>query len=303
MISVILSILKLILIILAFILLLFIILLLLILLLPIRYKVTAKSEENIRAHGRISWLLRILSFHISYIENDIKFNFMIFGISIFRSDKEKPKRKKKKKIEKKAPEKKHTEENETKEKDLSKNKIISKETKAKTKKSASKKTTIKDNLLRILNKIKNFLNLLKSILHKIYNFLLGIESDEKKPKNKISNIISFIKDNKLGIKTIIAALKKLLKHIKPKKFNGSIEFGTGDPSQTGQLLGVISIFYGKYGKHIKLTPVFEEKTLSGNVFLKGRIRLLTVAIIVLGLIVNEDFKSLLNNFNDLKEEL
>ena len=78
--------------------------------------------------------------------------------------------------------------------------------------------------------------------------------------------------------------------MKPKKFNGSIEFGTGDPSQTGQLLGVISVFYGKYGKHIKLTPVFEEKTLSGNVFLKGRIRLLTVAIIVLGLMLTKILK-------------
>lgn len=298
MISVILSILKLILIILAFIFLLFIVLLLLVLFVPIRYKVIVESNDSIRAHGRISWLLKILSFHISYIGEDIKFKFMIFGIAIFRSDKEKPEKPKKKKIRTTDTKKKTT-----KEKDFTKSEAIPKKTKTITKKEQVKKSPIKDKLLKILNKIKSFLGFLKSGILKIYNFLLGIELDEKKQKNKTIIIISFLKDNKLGIKKIIASLKKLLKHIKPKKFNGSIEFGTGDPSQTGQILGVASIFYTKYGRNVKIIPIFDKKVLSGNVFLKGRIRLLTVAIIVLGLIVNEDFKSLLNNFNDLKEEL
>lgn len=299
MISVILSILKLILIILTLILLLFIILLLLILLVPIRYKVTVKSDDNIRMNGRISWLLRILNFHISYIEDDIKFKFMVFGISIFGSDKEKTKEKPSKK---KPPRINDIKKYKTKEKEVSTKKVILKDTDPIIKKRETKKSIIKNKLIKILNKLKSFFNLLKSILLKIYNFLLGIKSD-KNSKNKVSKIISFLKNNKLGIKAIKNAIKKLLKHIKPKKFNGDIEFGTGDPSQTGQILGAISIFYGKYGKHIKLTPVFENKTLNGNVFLKGRIRLLTVAIIVLGLVFNEEFKSFLNNFNELKEEL
>ncbi len=296
MISVILSILKLILIILSFILLLFVGLLLLLLLVPIRYKVTAETNNNIKIQGRISWLFRILSFHISYIGEEIKFKFMVFGIAILRSDKEKPKKPKK-----------------SKEKDLIKREAVFRNTKAITKKEVEKKeepkkeilkkTSIKDKLLKILNKIKSILDFLKTRILKIYNFLLAIETDEEQQKNKISIIISFLKDNKLGIKAIKTGLKKLLKHIKPKKFNGIIEFGTDDPSQTGQILGLASIFYTKYGRHIELTPNFDKKILSANVFLKGRIRLLTVAIIVLTLMINEEFKSLLNNFNDLKEEL
>lgn len=295
MISVILSILKLILIILASILLLFIVLLLLILLVPIRYKVTAELNNSIKVNGRISWLFRILSFKISYIGEDIKFKFMIFGIAILRSDKEEPKKTKKPK-KTKNPQKPKKEK--TKEKDFTKTEVIPRKTKE-----IPQKSPIKDKLLKILEKIKSFFGFLKSGILKIYNFLLGIETDEEKQKNKIIIIISFLKDNKLGVKVAKTGLKNLLKHIKPKKFNGIIEFGTADPSQTGQILGLASVFYTKYGKNIKLTPIFDKKTLSGNVFLKGRIRLLTVAIIVLGLIINEEFKSLLNNFNDLKEEL
>src|SRR5690554_3358592 len=91
MISVILSILKLILIIIACILGLIILILCLILFVPIRYEAQGRSYDDISAKGRISWLLRIFSMRVTYIDEDIKFKFTIFGITIFSSDKEETK--------------------------------------------------------------------------------------------------------------------------------------------------------------------------------------------------------------------
>ena len=95
MLSVILFILKLIGILLAFIVGLVVLLLLLILLVPIRYKVYARFEDDIFGEIKVHWLLKIIHFHVYYMDNKMRMRLRLFGIVIYNPDRVKKKKKKK----------------------------------------------------------------------------------------------------------------------------------------------------------------------------------------------------------------
>ena len=123
--------------------------------------------------------------------------------------------------------------------------------------------------------------------------------------HKLRLILDFLKDemNKDGMHLTFFSLKKLLKHILPTKLKSKLIFGTGDPCSTGQALGAMSIVYSFYGDKIQITPDFEQEILEGKHFARGRIRLVTILIIVVKLILDKRFKQLKNNFIILKEAL
>ena len=64
----------------------------------------------------------------------------------------------------------------------------------------------------------------------------------------------------------------MIRYIGPKKIKGTVEFGTGDPSSTGLILGGVSLCKVAYQKDVSITPNFEEKCLVGNATVKGRVR-------------------------------
>ena len=72
-------------------------------------------------------------------------------------------------------------------------------------------------------------------------------------------------------------LKGFLVKLLPNKVRGDLRFGTDDPALTGEILGGISIFYPLFMDNVKVVPDFQETVLEGELYLKGRIRLLTVA--------------------------
>lgn len=329
MISLILSILKLLFTIIVCIIIAILVVILLVLFVPIRYEFSGKKDDTIFLHGRVSWLLRILSFRISYIDNNLNIKFSIFGKVLHRSKKDakefyedekdiikkevtedtkqiisenKPKKTTTKDLdEKEAWDKKNIPD----EKDISKEKSTTHEKSTPGEKNMSH-NKITDQEADFENEEKekfNFFEKIKAIFRK------GIENFKKVQNNVTAfrrifkKIKIFIAENKPGFKVAFRSLKKILNHIKPKKFDGDIEFGTGDPCQTGQILGGISIIYSFYGRNIQLMPNFEERILIGSIFLKGRIRLLTLLIIGLKLYFNHHFRHLLNKFKVLKEEL
>ncbi len=122
---------------------------------------------------------------------------------------------------------------------------------------------------------------------------------------KVGLILNFLRDemNKEGMHLTFFSLKRLLKHILPTKLRSKVIFGTGDPCSTGQALGAMSILYSFYGDKIQIIPDFEHNIFEGKHFARGRIRLVTILIIVVKLILDKRFKQLKNNFIILKEAL
>jgi Protein of unknown function (DUF2953). len=166
------------------------------------------------------------------------------------------------------------------------------------------------------DKIKNQLNKIKikfiRIKDKMIAFFKGIKAKIIKwyetvrtIRHKISLISDFIKDefNKEGFRVTLLSIKKLLKHILPTRLKAKIIFGTGDPCSTGQALGAIGVVYSFLGDKVQIIPDFENKRLEGNLNARGRIRLVTVLLIVIKLILDKRFKLLKYNFQILKEAL
>jgi hypothetical protein len=158
---------------------------------------------------------------------------------------------------------------------------------------------------KIWERIKSLKNRIVSSIMEWKTKVIRIFSTITAFRFKLDLILKFLKDemNKKGMHLTFSSLKKLLKHILPTKLISKITFGTGDPCSTGQALGALSIFYSFYGDKVSITPDFERNIFEGKHFAKGRIRLVTILIIVVKLIFDKRFKQLKNNFIILKEAL
>lgn len=159
---------------------------------------------------------------------------------------------------------------------------------------------------------KKILIKIKAFYHKVIMFYRQMREKFRKIKeiiiellHKKDRILEFLREehNKSGIKKIFISIRRVLKHIAPKKIQGVVHFGTGDPCSTGQALGAIATCYGFYGDKISIIPNFEDEVLDGELFLKGRIRLVTLLIIAIKLVLDDNFKRLIKNAKQLKEEL
>lgn len=165
---------------------------------------------------------------------------------------------------------------------------------------------------KLANKFKSLVYKVKSLKERIINFFIVLKGKIKDWFTSISNmrhkyilITDFIQNerNRQGFKITYASFKKLIKHILPRKLKSRIVFGTGDPCSTGQALGVFGIIYSFYGDNVQVIPDFENKVLEGKHYARGRIRLVTLLIIVIKLILDKRFKQLKDNFLVLKEAL
>lgn len=61
-----------------------VVLLLLVLFVPIRYDVKAENNENLQAKGKVHWLCRIISFHVSYENDEMKMSARVFGVPVWK---------------------------------------------------------------------------------------------------------------------------------------------------------------------------------------------------------------------------
>lgn len=158
---------------------------------------------------------------------------------------------------------------------------------------------------RSYDKIKETKKKVTAFIHNLIEKIKIILESAHNIKGKLDLILGFIQldANKEGFKITWKSLKKIIKHLLPTELSSKIKFGTGDPCSTGQALGVLGMLYSLYGDKIQITPDFENKVLEGKHFARGRIRLVTILIIVIKLILDKRFKKLTKNIVVLKEAL
>lgn len=284
-----------------------VVLALLVLFVPIRYKVRGKKEEETWLKARIKWLFGVISVKLDYKNEKLTYSARICG-KLIVSDKPKKKRTKSKKKYKRKKEPKvlpHKttqpvlEKIEPKEdyfdsdfiEDIPDNPRINHSQK-------ERKSGWYDKIIKIPEHIRSLFHKVKE---KIANLILVI----KNVFHKIGKVKDFLKDkaNKPGFNKSLLHLKNLLKHIKPRKLKVKLRFGTGDPCSTGQLLGAICAVYPQVIEKVQLTPDFEEKVFQGELYARGRIRIITLLVIFLKVIKDRDIKILRKNISKLKEEL
>ena len=105
-------------------------------------------------------------------------------------------------------------------------------------------------------------------------------------------VVAFIEaeEHKNAFKKLLQEFLRLLKKLKPKKLKGNVEFGFDDPSKTGSMLAYLSILYPFYGDNISITPHFDDAMLKGDIYIKGRLRIVYMVNMGIRLILNKNIR-------------
>ena len=135
---------------------------------------------------------------------------------------------------------------------------------------------------------------------KIDHFLKKIGQLSKKS----GDVFDFLMDEKT--QAVIALLKKqlrrLIRHIIPRKLNGYANFGLGVPYMTGRVLAGACMFYPLYGRTFRLEPDFDELVFNGKAELKGRVYVFYLLFIALTTILNKNTKYVINYIKSFNKE-
>ncbi len=274
------------------------------------------SFDDKKAQISIRWLGVVLCVPILITEKDLQWKVRVFGVPILRSDGAHKKRRSKKSSAQKAQKRKAEKAAETVQKTQESSKQEKKALSVNLEKSptapeqekqiAPKQTTdqreeqsafrqaderekkprgIRQLFLWLQNVIK-IVRKIKKKVHSVQDLVDILRSDAGKA------FICIVKENVIH----------LWKQIHPRRMRGKVIFGTGDPCSTGELLGVLALFYAWYGNGVQIIPDFEQKRIEGNVSFRGRIRMITLICIAWRIIKNKDGRKLLHEWEKWKEE-
>ncbi len=106
-----------------------------------------------------------------------------------------------------------------------------------------------------------------------------------------------------ALKDVFSTVWWILKHILPRKYEGEVTFGTGDPEQTGKLFAVAAVLYPVYGTHLTVYPDMEEKVVAANGSLSGRIRLWGILYRAIRLALNKNLRRVIKQAMRVKDEM
>ena len=289
---------------------LILLLVLTVLLVPIRYYGKGEySKDKIAGTARVTWLLHIVRFKFVYgAEQPLSFKILWFDLL---NKKEKNNLKKEKKPKKEKKRKRKPEENwddevlperveapeiqsepiieeakvETAEQDKEKVKVETAEPAEKEPESETVETSEPSEEE-------------PSAGHKKVKTEKSTQSNTK--YDKIKRYIELIKSDefKKALSLCFDSLVKILKHILPRRWQVDAELGFDSPDTLGTILGVVGMFYPIFHKHLNIYPDFEEEVLCVKGFFKGRITLLSLLIIGLKVLLNKNLRKVLKMFKE-----
>lgn len=289
-----------------------VVILLLVLFVPVRYRLYGEKHENIEARAKVSWLGFVLCFRAKYDSDGLNYNLKTFGGTLINSDMKKEK--KPDEISKEG----ETEETGDKSENTSDTGIESKENNVPD--STVKSENVSDAGDEADNDTENteivtdedfkpkkqgILIRIGKLIDKLAAAVAGrikkITSGYNKLKNKSERFRKFLRSSntKRALGAAKDVLVKLLNHIKPTKIKGQITYGTGDPASTGTQLGYVSIVFPFYYDKIDITPDFENKIIDGEIYIRGRIRIVNILIYALKILVNKYVRRAVKQFKSI----
>lgn len=281
-----------------------ILVLLLVLFVPVRYRIYAERKLEsglpVLAKMKATWLFHLLNVHFSYPE-EAYIKVRIGCFTIFRSDRTKEKPDKEEAVpESKSSEKTAKTDGKTKEETevrTEKEEQIKEEGKKEELKEEKRMTGEKEksedeeNPTR-KNFFRKFLALLRNLRYTITQICDKIKKIVKNIKYYM-DVISSAEFQK-AFKLCGTQAGALLRHICPKKIKGDLLIGTGDPASTGQVLAIYGMLYPFLGNQIMVTPDFEQQIVEGKLLVKGRITLFRLIRCAWIIYFNKDMRRVIN---------
>ncbi len=142
--------------------------------------------------------------------------------------------------------------------------------------------------LPFLKKVKAFIEKIKEFIlkcrQKCYNIKDSIQQFVEKAKRIYKDIRFYVKviqhpSVKPAWNKIWKNIKRMLKHIRPRRIKANIEYGSGDPASTMKVYGYYCMIYPYYGKKIKFTPDMENKVLNLDAKISGHFQMLQMMLV------------------------
>lgn len=274
------------------------------------------SFDDKKAQISIRWLGVVLRVPVLITEKNLQWKVRVFGVPILCSDGAHKKRRSKKssapkaqkrKAEKAAETVQKTQESSKQEKKaLSVNLEKSPTAPEQEKQIAPKQTTDQreeQSAFRQADEREKKPRGIRQLFLWLQN-VIKIVRKMKKKVHSVQDLVDILRSD--AGKAFICIVKEnvihLWKQIHPRRMRGKVIFGTGDPCSTGELLGVLALFYAWYGNGVQIIPDFEQKRIEGNVSFRGRIRMITLICIAWRIIKNKDGRKLLHEWEKWKEE-
>lgn len=167
--------------------------------------------------------------------------------------------------------------------------------------SSVRKEEAKEEKESIFKKIQNLYNKIINAIKNIKYTIVKLCDNIKMLLTKKDKIMGFVTDDihKVAFIKLKNEVFKFIKKLKPKKFIIKGIFGFEDPCTTGQVLAGLSILYPFIATQVQLMPDFENRILTGEVFIKGRIRLVYILVIAIRLLVNKDVRKTIKDIKKL----
>ena len=130
---------------------------------------------------------------------------------------------------------------------------------------------IKDMYIKAKLFLEKVVDKVKNIKYTIINFINKIKHGKKVFFWYVELLSK--EESKSAIRKAKHQLGRLWKHVSPRVFQGTVQFGFEDPATTGDIFSKICMIYPLYAGHVVVIPNFEESVFKGNLLLKGRIRM------------------------------
>lgn len=160
-------------------------------------------------------------------------------------------------------------------------------------------------LITVFMKILEFFTMFCGIPGRIVAICGGVIDRILTIFGKITLITDFFFDDRTqdAIHLLLGKTGNLLGHIRPRKLSGYLDFGFDDPSITGRVLGVLSVFLPQVGKTFDINPDFEKSHLECDITSSGRIYLFYLVYIAASTYFNKNIKYVIRYFRHLRKEL
>ncbi|MCM1183137.1 MAG: hypothetical protein NC337_07170 [Roseburia sp.] len=266
---------------------------------PIRYRAQGVYQEGkASVTGRITWLLHLISARMAFeLGQPLHIRVRVLGIPVFDNLRQpKVKNKKREKSETNTelqtaslpeedviPEERIAPEEDV----IPEERIIPDKDMAETFEEDAENSTILQKIKIIWKKFVHFIKNIKYTIQRICDTIVKI-------RENITYYFRLLQEE--STKAAFAACKgqlvKIFKNLAPQKYNVHLHLGFEDPATMGEVMAVWGMLYPFHEGRVDILPEFDRAVLEGDFFLKGRISVYVYIRTVLVLFFDKNIRRL-----------
>lgn len=152
-------------------------------------------------------------------------------------------------------------------------------------------------IVKIPEKFKRVIARIRDFFHTIKSAFGNVKKTIRKVKCLLTN-----ESHKSAFTKLKTSVWQLLKILMPYRLKLNLEYSTGSPDTTAQLLGILTMFPIGYQNRWNVHPDFTAYNAyaEAEFDVKGRILGFSILKLILGLVLDKDCRKLYNHFKTMK---